>query len=375
MAVIVFGYEGGRAAPYRISTNELVNLPARWDAGWYLGIITDGYSLEPRNPTGLLVSGSFFSRPNVAFFPAYPLFVRLSGYMLGGTPASDVVGGVLVSIVAFFFALIYMNALAREMLPRRAARDALWMLATYPFAIFFGAMYTESLFLLGTTGAFFHFRRRQFARASLWGLMVGLTRPPGCFLSIPLMLLAVEGWRPPAARSTTDSRGANVPWQPIVAATTPALGVLMYSAFLWRRAGSPWAWVSGQVVWGRSYRGLMALIVDHYRVIATAGLRGYIESMPYDLLNGLGAAFGVAAAWPVARRLDVAYAVFMLANLLPPLAAGGLMSAGRFSAVLFPAFIWLAGALPGRYRVGLMTTFASIQSLVAVLFSTWRPLF
>ena len=36
------------------------------------------------------------------------------------------------------------------------------MLAAYPFALFFGALYTESLFLLAAVGAFYHFRRREF---------------------------------------------------------------------------------------------------------------------------------------------------------------------------------------------------------------------
>ena len=34
----------------------------------------------------------------------------------------------------------------------------------------------------------------------------------------------------------------------------------------------------------------------------------------------------------------------MLINILPALATGGLLSAGRFSSVLFPAFVWLAAA-------------------------------
>ena len=59
---------------------------------------------------------------------------------------------------------------------------------------------------------------------------------------------------------------------------------------------------------------------------------------PYDLLNALGVLFVIASAWPVARRFGVAYAAFILVNILPPLSTGGLMSAGRFSSVLFPAF-------------------------------------
>ena len=28
---------------FRVSNNEMVNLPARWDAGWYLSIAMTGY--------------------------------------------------------------------------------------------------------------------------------------------------------------------------------------------------------------------------------------------------------------------------------------------------------------------------------------------
>jgi len=43
LAVFMFGYAGGRA-PLRHFDNELLNLPVRWDAGWYLAIVTGGYS-------------------------------------------------------------------------------------------------------------------------------------------------------------------------------------------------------------------------------------------------------------------------------------------------------------------------------------------
>ena len=84
---------------------------------------------------------------------------------------------------------------------------------------------------------------------------------------------------------------------------------------------------------------------------------------------------GFATAWPVARRLGLAYSVFILINILPPLAMGGLLSAGRFSSVLFPSFLWFAGVVPPQQRSGWIATFAAVQALNAALFYTWRPLF
>ena len=161
----------------------------------------------------------------------------------------------------------------------------------------------------------------------------------------------------------------------LAAAAMPCVGMLIYAAFVWHLTGDPLAWVAGHVAWGRRYQGLAALVGSRYDIIANAGVGGYVASLPLDVLNGLGVVFVLATAWPVARRLGLAYAVFLLINILPPLAAGGLVSAGRFSSVLFPSFIWLAGAVPPRHRAGWVATFAAIQAFNAALFYTWRQLY
>jgi hypothetical protein len=64
LAVITIGYP--EAIQFRVSHNEAANLPARWDAGWYLGIAQSGYYYDRR------ING----QQNVAFFPALPLAMR-----------------------------------------------------------------------------------------------------------------------------------------------------------------------------------------------------------------------------------------------------------------------------------------------------------
>ena len=139
--------------------------------------------------------------------------------------------------------------------------------------------------------------------------------------------------------------------------------------------GSPFAWASGHAAWGRHYTSLTHLVATRYNFIGHAGLYEYVAPSPYDLLNVLGALFVLAAAWPVWRRFGMAFAAFILINILPPLTTGGFLSAGRFSSVLFPAFVWLAGAVPLRQRTVWIVSFAMLQALNAALFYTWRPLF
>ena len=143
LAVATFGYVSSDL-PLRFFDNELLNLPVRWDAGWYLQIVTDGYRYVPNQP-GL--------QQNIVFFPAYPMLVRTIGRLFGGHAAGYVSAGMTVSLAAFFAALVYFYALVRDFLDDERARYALWLLASYPFALFFGAVYTESLFFHAATAA------------------------------------------------------------------------------------------------------------------------------------------------------------------------------------------------------------------------------
>ena len=78
-------------------------------------------------------------------------------------------GGVIVSLAAFAWAAVYLWRLARDTIGEERAPAAVALLAAYPFAVFFSAPYTESLFLLGAVGAIYHFRRGELAPAAAWG--------------------------------------------------------------------------------------------------------------------------------------------------------------------------------------------------------------
>ena len=134
-----------------------------------------------------------------------------------------VAAGMIISIASFFGALVYLYAFARDRYGDEVAGGAIWLLAAYPFAIFFGALYTESLFLLGTVGAFYHFSKQQFGRAACWGLLVGLTRVNGALLVLPLAVLALSS----AARATRTMKA-------LAAAAAPATGLAIYALFIWQ---------------------------------------------------------------------------------------------------------------------------------------------
>ena len=103
----------------------------------------------------------------------------------------------------------------------------------------------------------------------------------------------------------------------------------------------------------------------------------FCRQVHYPTLN-LGVGGVVAVFADLMRAVAAAVAVGVLpgyfwAAVLAPRA--GLAERLTWSSVLFPAFVWLAGAVSPQQRTAWIVTFAMLQAPCAALFYTWRPLF
>ena len=366
LAVILVGFPPEAANRWKIYNNEFLDLPARWDTGWYLGIATEGYRYDPSLRPDY--------QQNIAFFPAFPMSMRYLSVMLGRQPVWTGVG---ISLVAFYFGLTYFLRLERSLLrDEDQAVTAVTLLAFYPFAVFFSAAYTEGLFLVTLLGAVYHFHKDQLWRAALWGMACGLTRPNGGLLSIVLALMALAPlWNTASRRFVAPPGGWGATIRRLIAAGSPGYGMLAFSAFIYQLTGNPFTWTMQNVAWGRVYRGLDAIVSDRVDFIAANGLYNYASTQTIDFFYLLAVLLALIAVWPVYRRFGIAFAVFILITILPPMSAGGLLSMGRVTAVLFPVFLWLAATIPVQHRQVWIGGFALLQGFVAVMFFTWRPLY
>jgi len=366
LAVILIGYPDAAAARWRIYNHVFLDLPARWDTGWYLSIANEGYAFDHRQVD---------RQQNIAFFPAFPMLMRYLSPLVGRQPLW---AGVFISLGAFFAALVYLRRLARDELgDDDQAATVVTLLAAYPFAVFFSTAYTEGLFLLTTVAAVYHFRSGRLWQAAAWGAVAGLTRPNGSFLSVVLGLMAVQPlwssrhlWPDWPLRLSVGQLAGR-----LAAASAPGLGMLTYSAYIYLLTGNAFQWVSQNTAWGREYRGLDTVITDRWAYIAVHGLYGYASTQTLDLFYLLAVLFCLGAVWPVYRRFGLPYAAMLVINVLPPIAAGGLLSMGRVTSVLFPAFLWMGSAVPARHRTAWVVAFAALQGFVAAMFFTWREIF
>ena len=349
LAIAAIGYAVPRAT--RPLDNDFLDLFTRWDAGWYFNIASVGY---PR-------TFSPAERSSIAFFPGLPLLMRVFGKLL------DVnlwVAGAIVITVAFLWALTYVYRLARLDLGADEAKASVLLLAFYPFAVCYSVVLTESLFLLAAAAAVFHFRRNQLWAAAAFGCLAGLLRPNGCLLAIPLGILALielpkRDWR----RFFTQG----------LAASFPVLGMLAHALYVKSLVGDPFAWVKVQQAWGRRPMEILNVIHARRELIASTDVMTYIRSFPAEVIEGVAALLVLAMVWPIFRRFGLAYAVFVASAILPPFISMGAVSLGRYSAPLFPIFLWLGAVVPPAHRPYWAAVFAAGQALMAALFFTSRP--
>jgi hypothetical protein len=350
---------------FRISRNAVENLPARFDAGWYVGIARRGY---------VWTEEKIHRQQNVAFFPLYPILMRVGGEivtipakianapeMLGGGDARVIWGGVLVSLICFTLALGRLQDLALLVTrDDQTARTAVLLQAVYPFGIFLGQAYSEALFLLAAVSMTLAWKEQRLASAAGWGLALGLTRSNGWTLSAAFLLDVF-------VRRSSSSRG----WQ-VAAALTPVAGAGLFSLYMWRLTGHPLAWVQAQEAWAGSLRPL-SFVSLRVRLISELGVWGYVTGETVDLLTVLSAVLCIGAAVVMARRGEWLLSALIGAYLAPAIVLN-MISLGRMTSVLFPVFIALASFVRGP-RVLLVTvvSFVLCQWYFAARFFLWLP--
>ena len=194
---IIFFPQHGQIASTNCFANPHACLLAwyHYDAVAYVGIAHHGYTYIP----------------DTAFFPFWPLLEHAGGLLLGGFfPDSYYFAGLLFSNICFYFALVLLYRLLAEDFEESTARRALLYLAFSPYALFFFAGYTESLFLLLTLALFLVLRRGKpldWWLAGLFGLLASATRSTGVILAIPFLVLYVWHFWMPAERASQISAG------------------------------------------------------------------------------------------------------------------------------------------------------------------------
>lgn len=382
-----FGVANGDSAPYRQLPPPLAGLanlivePLRhWDGLWYALIAAEGY-------------GGTTETARAAFWPLFPWLMDV-GNQLTGWPVEVV--GYLISNLAFAAALILLYRLVTLDFPAEVARRTLWALALFPTALFFTAVYTESLFLMLVIGSLLAARQGSWLAAGLVGALAALTRSYGVLLGLPFLILLYQQFRFDLRR-----------WFPaVIFAALPILGPAIFGWHLEQVQGSWRAFIDVQTQWNRygalPWETMRCAVETCHRfangtggevwdgadwrwaqtLIANPGLET-LGSNPFrlavadsDTLELVMTVLFLGLALLGLRLLPLYQSAYLVPGLLIPLfqpsEVHALMSMPRFGLTLFPLFIVLALLLRHR-RLAIAAAIVSTVLLIALTaqFSLW----
>jgi hypothetical protein len=314
---------------------------ARWDSVWFLRIAEHGYGAT--------------SGVAAAFYPLYPLTLAGLGRALGG---HYVLAGIVISLACALAAFVLLYRLAEDRLGAEGARRAVLYLAVFPLALFLGAVYSESLYLLLAIAAFLLAERGRWLGAGLVTGLAILTRIAGVAL---LPALAVMAWRRPDR------------WRALASLCVAPLVFSVYPLYLGIERGDAFAFARSQGFWNRhvSPAGPLGGIWDGLRAgwagieQLVSGSHTHVYWTPVQDTDPMRAAavnleclaflaLFVALTVIAWRRFGAPYGLFCAVSLAIPLSVPShrwpLLSMPRFGLVLFPCFLALA-VLGGRPRV------------------------
>ena len=339
----------------------LLSYWAHWDGAWYSEIATRGYEKHAPEST--------------AFFPLYPMLVKL-GSVLPGGPA---VWGVLISLLCTVFALFFVYRVAENLYDVRDARAATLVLAFFPTAFFLNAVYTEALFLALTAGAVWAARvHRNLVLAGLLGALAAATRNLGVLLLIPLFFDWLRHRREFGARG-------------LAGLAQVSAGLVAYAVFLRERFGDPLIFARQQsAYWERELTSPLTTMAKAWHT-AGDGVRYVLD--PSALFIGAPAGPSLEAS----NTLNLAFLIFflllilvgfavlppglsiytfliVLLPVLTPAPEFPLMSLPRFILGAFPVFL-VIGYLLSRGRLALLLCLLLSSGLgvaLTALFTAWR---
>lgn len=284
-----------------------------WDAQHYAYLSEHGYS------PGL---------PSNVFFPLFPWLIQLLNTLVQNT----IVSGFLVANVCAFVMLIFLYLLIEKLYNDKIAFYTGLFVLAFPTSFYFSLMYSESLFLMLMTGAFYFWYKQETLLASIFAFLLPLTRPVGILLIIPFFLAMFL-----SKSKFPKTLHVNLPL--IVSAL---LGFGVYLLFMQTFTGSAWSGFEAQnnYVAGNSIQNILHPLLWFKKnfIEITLTLHHYTTSV-IDRLFFVG--FLVSVFW-IYKNMDKAFFYYALVMGMVPALLGSFMAYTRYLVVVFPIFIVLA---------------------------------
>ncbi len=213
------------------AVRPILDVLTSWDGLWYLRIIRSGYphTVQPNVTYDM-------SDARAAFFPAYPMLVRLVDRVL---PGGDTVAALFTNFLLGAAAVYLAGLLARELFGVRVGERTMVLMAMFPGSFVLSFAYTEALLITLAAACFWFLLRRQWLLAGIVAALGTATRPNGIALIAACAVASIIAIR--------DHRE----WRSLIAPALAPVGFVGFMLWLGAHTGERGVWFRVQTeAWG-----------------------------------------------------------------------------------------------------------------------------
>lgn len=287
------------------------------DVNWSIGVAERGYDQERFNAD---------VPHNWAFFPLYPILLRLASYLTG----EFLLTGMALSHFFFLLALFLLHRVClRFGLTADDADRCLSYVAFFPTSYFFSLPLSEALFLMLSVGSFYFAKSERWWLAGSCGAFASATRTTGVLLLPALAILYWQKYRPLRQKG---------PWRKdILALLLVPAGLVGFMIYLKLVTGNAFAFKGAMAAWGRQGGFFLWPLFDYLRHPAEIATH-----WDFRLLNFLAAVLALACGAVLLKRRQFDLACYTLLSVLVALSSTLLQSQARYMMVVFPLYLVLA---------------------------------
>jgi hypothetical protein len=349
VGLFVLSYFADRFLLYKPSFS-LINLTLipsglpRWlysfgnfDGVHYITIARDGYS----HVAGIQ-----------AFFPLFPRIILGFFHDVLGMSTELLGIGLILSNLFFFAFLLLFFQLVLEKFNTKVAWGTIITLLLFPTSFFFGALYTESLFMLLVIGSFYAAHKKKWLFAGILAALASSTRVVGFFL-VPALLL--ELW----------SQKEHLDRKNIVFVLIGSLGLAGYMWYLHTSFGDPLLFAHVQAGFGAGRSTSIVLypqvVWRALKILLTSPRNIAYITYAQEFVAGTLGLLAILFAHRYVKRSWILFA--LLCFFFPPL-SGTFSSMSRYLLVCFPIFILFGKLYEKNQKILLLFWLVSLALLI-----------
>jgi hypothetical protein len=337
---------------------------ATWDAAHYLYLSEVGYA------PGV---------PACAFYPLWPLLMRWTAPLFGG---SHLWSGLILANALSAIAFVLFHRVAAKRFGEKTASWALILLVVYPGSLFFQFIYSEALFFLLLMVLWWALEGKLYAWAWFAACLLPLSRAVGVFCILPIAWhllsthpVSTQGKGPGTSSAGEEPhrdspRWTNLRYYPLLAA--PLLGWAVYLASMRAWTGDAFWGFKAQKFWGvHSVWNIINVPKFLFSFVTPLVFHEFRGSL-LDRLMFMLLIYTLPVIWRLEKNL-LPWVYFL--GILPAM-SGEFTSYTRFASTVFPMFLGLAVFVTGKRslwgRFALLGVFGLLHLLLLWRFVNFR---